>query len=85
MTASAWSSLLEPICSENLGVYKVSPIRLPEDTSQEAQISNDYRGRLTYELLQNADDAMNDARSLTTGSSSALPTTRCGSATPVER
>src|SRR5205823_4899956 len=29
-----------------------------EDVSQEAQISNDYRGRLVYELLQNADDAM---------------------------
>ena len=48
------------IRAENLGVYRASPIRLKEDVSQEAQISNDYRGRLIYELLQNADDAMSD-------------------------
>src|SRR3954447_10727075 len=50
--------LLQAISAENLGVYRASPIRLREDVSQEAQISNDYRGRLVYELLQNADDAM---------------------------
>ena len=49
---------LEAICNENLNVYRASPIGLKEDVSQEAQISNDYRGRLVYELLQNADDAM---------------------------
>jgi hypothetical protein len=42
----------------NLGVYRASPSRLQEDVSQEAQVANDYRGRLVYELLQNADDAM---------------------------
>ena len=31
---------------------------LQEDVSQEAQVADDYRGRLVYELLQNADDAM---------------------------
>jgi len=31
---------------------------LREDVGQEAQISQDYRGPLIYELLQNADDAM---------------------------
>jgi hypothetical protein len=52
------SALLDAISAENLGVYRASPIRLREDVSQEAQISSDYRGRLVYELLQNADDAM---------------------------
>ena len=52
------TDLLEAISAENLNVYRASPIRLREDVSQEAQISNDYRGRLVYELLQNADDAM---------------------------
>ena len=43
---------------QNLEVYRVSPGRLREDVSQEAQVAHDYRGRLAYELLQNADDAM---------------------------
>jgi hypothetical protein len=50
--------VLERICQQNLGVYRASPARLREDVSQEAQVANDYRGRLAYELLQNADDAM---------------------------
>src|SRR3954452_2943433 len=37
------------------------PSRLQEDVSQESQVASDYRGRLVYELLQNADDAMADA------------------------
>jgi hypothetical protein len=49
------------IVEQNLGVYRVSPSRLQEDVSQEAQVASDYRGRLVYELLQNADDAMADA------------------------
>ena len=53
------TKLLEQISAENLNVYRASPIRLREDVSQEAQIANDYRGRLVYEMLQNADDAMN--------------------------
>jgi hypothetical protein len=52
------ADLLQAISAENLDVYRASPIRLREDVSQEAQISSDYRGRLVYELLQNADDAM---------------------------
>jgi hypothetical protein len=48
------------IVEQNLGVYRVSPSRLQEDVSQEAQVASDYRGRLVYELLQNADDAMAD-------------------------
>ena len=52
------TGVLDAIAEENLGVYRASPIRLREDVSQEAQISSDYRGRLVYELLQNADDAM---------------------------
>src|SRR3954447_1909241 len=56
--------LLQAISAENLNVYRASPIRLREDVSQEAQISNDYRGRLVYELLQNADDAMGDQATL---------------------
>ena len=50
--------LLARIRSENLGVYSASPNRLLEDVAQEAEIAHDYRGRLVYELLQNADDAM---------------------------
>ena len=51
-------ALLARIRGENLGVYRESPKRLREDVSQEAEIAHDYRGRLVYELLQNADDAM---------------------------
>lgn len=50
--------LLSKIRTENLDVYRVSIQRLREDVGQEAQIAQDYRGRLIYELLQNADDAM---------------------------
>lgn len=50
--------VLSEIVEQNLGVYRASPPRLREDLSQEAQVANDYRGRLVYELLQNADDAM---------------------------
>lgn len=49
--------ILESICEENLKVYAASAGRLQEDVSQEAQVAHDYRGRLVYELLQNADDA----------------------------
>ncbi len=52
------SDLLERIRSENLNVYRASPQRLREDVGQESQIAQDYRGRLIYELLQNADDAI---------------------------
>lgn len=51
-------ALLEAIRRENLGVYRESFIRVREDASQEAEIATNYRGRLVYELLQNADDAM---------------------------
>lgn len=46
------------IVEQNLGVYRAASSRLQEDVSQEAQVASDYRGRLVYELLQNADDAM---------------------------
>lgn len=54
------NELLGKIRSENLNVYRASPQRLREDVGQECQIAQDYRGRLIYELLQNADDAMAD-------------------------
>lgn len=54
-------NVIERIVEQNLGVYRASPSRLREDVSQEAQVAGDYRGRLIYELLQNADDAMADA------------------------
>lgn len=59
-TVRAMSStgIIERIVQQNLGVYEVSESRLREDVSQEAQVASDYRGRLVYELLQNADDAM---------------------------
>lgn len=50
--------VLERICRENLAVYRESPGRLQEDVSQESQVAHDYRGRLVYELLQNADDSL---------------------------
>ncbi len=49
--------ILASICQENLSVYEASAGRLQEDVSQESQVAEDYRGRLVYELLQNADDA----------------------------
>lgn len=52
--------VIERIVEQNLGVYGASPSRLQEDVSQESQVASDYRGRLVYELLQNADDAMAD-------------------------
>lgn len=51
---------LAVIAHENLAVYRESPSRLQEDVSQESQVAHDYRGRLVYELLQNADDALLD-------------------------
>ncbi len=50
--------ILERICLENLAVYRESSGRLQEDVSQESQVAHDYRGRLIYELLQNADDSL---------------------------
>lgn len=52
------AGILERICRENLAVYRESEPRLQEDVSQESQVAHDYRGRLVYELLQNADDAL---------------------------
>ena len=52
------SDVVQRIVEQNLGVYRAAPSRLQEDVSQEAQVASDYRGRLVYELLQNADDAM---------------------------
>ena len=52
------NDLLESIRLQNLGAYESMPSRIDEDANQESQISQDYRGRLTFELLQNADDAM---------------------------
>ena len=61
MATGVNAPLLERIRNENLDVYRASWMRLREDVSQEAQIAHDYQGRLVYELLQNADDAIGDA------------------------
>lgn len=66
MTTAIFSDLLTRIRDENLEVYRVSPQRLREDVGQEAQIAQDYRGRLIYELLQNADDAISSDSNLNT-------------------
>lgn len=50
--------LIGTIRTENLNVYRASPARLQEDVGSEAEIAHDYQGRLIFELLQNADDAM---------------------------
>lgn len=55
------TDVIDRIAEQNLGAYRAMPSRLQEDVSQEAQVASDYRGRLVYELLQNADDAMADA------------------------
>src|SRR3954454_9217445 len=52
------AGVIDRIVEQNLAVYRASSSRLQEDVSQEAQVASDYRGRLVYELLQNADDAM---------------------------
>jgi hypothetical protein len=57
------TGILAHISRENLAVYRESPARLQEDVSQEAQVAHDYRGRLVYEILQNADDALLDVAS----------------------
>ena len=62
-----FEDLLARIRAENLNVYSASPQRFREDVSQEAQIAQDYRGRLIYELLQNADDAMSSGPSSAAG------------------
>lgn len=54
------TDVIDRIVEQNLGVYRAASSRLQEDVSQEAQVASDYRGRLVYELLQNADDAMAD-------------------------
>ena len=56
-------AIVETIVQQNLDVYRASSSRLQEDVSQEAQVASDYRGRLVYELLQNADDAMESSES----------------------
>lgn len=55
------ADVIDRIVEQNLGAYRAMPSRLQEDVSQEAQVASDYRGRLVYELLQNADDAMAEA------------------------
>jgi hypothetical protein len=57
------ADVIDRIVEQNMGVYRAAPSRLQEDVSQEAQVASDYRGRLVYELLQNADDAMADGSS----------------------
>jgi len=54
--------LLNEIRGENLKIYHTSSQRLREDVGQEDEIARDYRGRLVYELIQNADDAMDPGR-----------------------
>lgn len=54
------ADVIDEIVEQNLGAYRSMPSRLQEDVSQEAQVASDYRGRLVFELLQNADDAMAD-------------------------
>lgn len=65
--STSFNDLLDHIREENLNVYRVSPQRLREDVGQESQIAQDYRGRLIYELLQNADDAISTGTSSTAG------------------
>jgi hypothetical protein len=60
----AMSDFLASIREQNLRAYQAMPSRVREDVAQESQIAQDYRGRLVYELLQNADDAMVDQGAL---------------------
>ncbi len=54
------SELMRTIRAKNLEVYRADSSRLRQDVGIENQIAQDYRGRLFYELLQNADDSMAD-------------------------
>jgi hypothetical protein len=56
--------VLEEIREQNLGVYRAMPSRVVEDAAAESEIAANYQGRLVYELLQNADDAMLDGGGL---------------------
>lgn len=58
IAADMGTDLLASIREQNLGVYRAMPTRVREDVAQESQIAQDYHGRIIYELLQNADDAM---------------------------
>ena len=62
MARVSGEQLFRSIRDENLDVYRASVTRLREDVAQEAEIAHDYRGRIVYELLQNADDAMADVQ-----------------------
>ena len=70
--------ILEHISQENLAVYRDIPARLQEDVSQESQVAHDHRGRLVYELLQNADDALLGFATTGDQRCSGSPTTLCG-------
>lgn len=58
MVSHLWGDVIDQVVEQNIGVYRAAPSRPQEDVSQEAQVANDYRGRLVYELLQNSEDAM---------------------------
>jgi hypothetical protein len=52
------TELPDRIRAANLKVYAAMTARFFEDITSEAEVAHDYQGRLVYELLQNADDAM---------------------------
>ena len=52
------SRLVEAIRDKRLSLYREEPNDLKEHASQETQTRRDYAGRVLWELLQNADDAM---------------------------
>ena len=63
MTNEMSDDLLAKIRTENLNVYRASVQRLRGRRRPGIPDPQDYRGRLIYELLQNADDAMSSASS----------------------
>jgi hypothetical protein len=73
--------LLEAIRTENLNVFRASPIRVGQDVAQKGEIAHDFQGRLVYQLLPNADDATVGPATLADRIVFTETTPICGSAT----
>ena len=52
--------LVEAIQEEFIRTYQTAPNRSVTDASNETHVGQDYRGRVIWELMQNADDAAKD-------------------------
>lgn len=58
--ARTTEELLDEIRESCLGTYRSQPGRLDGDIGNESENQSNYHGRFIYELVQNADDVLND-------------------------